>query len=343
MRAALSSLLLLLAACDHSRPFSFTPGAEGPWPGGLPRRLTFSLGDDRNAAVTGGLIVFSRLDASALATQERCLALLPVDGGTLRGEYCPRGPVTLADTFLDTWTEPALSPDGRWVAYLWQQGSLVSVLGFYRTRLIVAPTSHPDDTTRFSLYMNFPASGGRQNAAAIVKPQWLDADRIRFIGAWEYVFKVKAGVVTRYTDTTFVPLALLELDLRGDSVAMVPGGDSVIAWAPAPDGGTWIVKSATPAQLQHIAVGVDVATPVGVFTDSVRDLAAVAGTPVAITGDTTIQWLDPLSGAVADSAHMPMLVRRLTAVPGTRRFIAELERGFDQFGDPANLWLYELP
>src|SRR2546426_3470894 len=195
MRAALSSLLLLLAACDHSRPFSFTPGTEGAWPGGMPRRLTFSLGDDRNAAVTGGLIVFSRLEAAALATQERCLALLPVDGGTLRGEYCPRGPVTLADTFLDTWTEPALSPDGRWVAYLWQQGSLVSVLGFYRTRLIVAPTSHPDDTTRFSLYMNFPASGGRQNAATIIKPQWVAADPIPLIGARGDGYQGKAGGV----------------------------------------------------------------------------------------------------------------------------------------------------
>src|SRR5438046_1192359 len=139
MRAALSSLLLLLAACDHSRPFSFTPGAEGPWPGGLPRRLTFSLGDDRNAAVTGGLIVFSRLDASALATQERCLALLPVDGGTLRGEYCPRGPVTLADTFLDTWTEPALYPDARWVAYMWRPRYAVRSTGVYTVRLIVSP------------------------------------------------------------------------------------------------------------------------------------------------------------------------------------------------------------
>jgi len=236
-----------------------------------------------------------------------------------------------------------LSPDGRWVAYLWQQGSLVSVLGFYRTRLIVAPTSHPDDTTRFSLYLNFPASGGRQNAAAIVKPQWLDADRIRFIGAWEYVFKVKGGGLIRYTDTTFVPLALLDLDLRTDSVAMVPGGDSVIAWAPAPDGGTWIVKAATPTQLRHLAAGMDTAIAVGVFSDSVRDLAAVGDTPVAVVRDTKIEWLDPTSGAIVDSAFTATPVRRLSAVPGTRRFIAELERGFDQFGDPANLWLYELP
>ena len=343
MRAALSGLLLLLVACDHSSPFSFTPGTEGPWPGGLPRRLTFSLGDDRNASVTGGMIVFSRLEASALATQERCLALLPVDGGTLRGEYCPRLPTTLADTFLDTWIEPALSPDGRWVAYIWQQGSLVSVLGFYRTRLVVAPTAHPDDTAHFSLYMNQPASGGRQNATVMLKPQWLDADRIRFIGAWEYIFKVKAGVVTRYTDTTFVPLALLDLDLQTGSLAVVPGADSVIAWAPAPDGGTWIVKEATPAQLQHLAIGTDTPTTVGVFTDPVRDLAAVDGAPVAIVTDTTIEWLDPATGTVVDSIVTSTPVRRLSAVPGTRRFVVELDRGFTRFGDPANLWLFQLP
>jgi hypothetical protein len=27
----------------------------------------------------------------------------------------------------------------------------------------------------------------------------------------------------------------------------------------------------------------------------------------------------------------------------TRRFVIEIERGQDLLGDPANLWLYELP
>ena len=341
MRAALSSLLLLIAACEHSSPFTFVPGTQGPWGGGLPRRLTFSAGDDRNAAVTGGLIVFSRLEASALATRERCLALLPVDGGTLRGEYCPRLPTTLADTFLDTWTEPALSPDGHWVAYSWQQGSLVSVLGFYRTRLVVAPTAHADDTTRFAWYIDYAATAG--TVTGILKPEWLDADRIRFLGAYEFFFKVKGGGQERYTDTTFVPLALLELDLRTGLVALVPGGDSATAWARAPDGGAWIVKAGDPARLLHLAAGMDVSTTVGVFTDSVRDLAAVAGTPVAVLGDTTIEWLDPVTGVVAGSLTSRTPVRRLSAVAGTRRFVVEIERDWSPFGWPANLWLFELP
>jgi hypothetical protein len=36
-------------------------------------------------------------------------------------------------------------------------------------------------------------------------------------------------------------------------------------------------------------------------------------------------------------------VTRIVGVPGTRRFVAEIERGWDLFGDRANLWLYELP
>src|SRR2546430_17025653 len=107
MRAALSSLLLLIAACEHSSPFTFVPGTQGPWGGGLPRRLTFSAGDDRNASVTGGLIGFSRLEASALATPERCPALLPPGGGTLRGEGRPRPPTTPAATLPRTSAEPA--------------------------------------------------------------------------------------------------------------------------------------------------------------------------------------------------------------------------------------------
>jgi hypothetical protein len=48
---------------------------------------------------------------------------------------------------VDTWIEPALSPDGRRVAYMWQQGSLVGVLGFGATRVVVAPANDPGDTT----------------------------------------------------------------------------------------------------------------------------------------------------------------------------------------------------
>jgi len=175
------------------------------------------------------------------------------------------------------------------------------------------------------------------------KPEWIDADRIRFLGAYEFFFKVKGGGQERYTDTTFVPLALLELDLRTGLVGPVPGGDSATAWAPAPDGGTWIMKAADPARVVHLAAGMDVRTTVGVFSDSVRDLAAIAGTPVAVVGDTTIEWLDVVSGAVAGSVVSTTPVRRLSAVPGTRRFVVEIERGWSPFGDPANLWLFELP
>lgn len=36
-------------------------------------------------------------------------------------------------------------------------------------------------------------------------------------------------------------------------------------------------------------------------------------------------------------------VTDIAPVPETRRFIAVIERGRDLFGDPANLWMYELP
>lgn len=36
-------------------------------------------------------------------------------------------------------------------------------------------------------------------------------------------------------------------------------------------------------------------------------------------------------------------LRRIAGVPGTRRFVIEIEQGWDLIGAPTNLWLYELP
>jgi len=76
-------------------------------------------------------------------------------------------------------------------------------------------------------------------------------------------------------------------------------------------------------------------------------LAGVAGLPVAITAasDAEVRWLVP-GDSVAHSLSVGSGVGSVTdiaPVPGTRRFVAVVERGRDLFGDPANLWLYELP
>jgi hypothetical protein len=341
-----SSLLLacLLAACEHTPPHAAAgPDPLGPREHALPRRLTYSSGDDRHPAVNGAAIVYSRLDPDEQGN-ERCLATLPVEGGTILAETCPAPPRTLADSFVDTWIEPALSPDGRRIAYMWQQGSLVSVLGFGATRVVVAPLARAGDTSGFVWPIFYVSPSGRP-ADAVSALSWVDDHTLRFLLGHEYIFKVKGGGLIRYTDTTFQSYGLAQLDLSSGALSLPAGGDSALAYAVAPDGGLWLVRNDSPLILRHLAAGADSATAVAAFSDSVRALAQVAGLPVAVVADTVLEWFLP-----GDSVPHRMGVggnlgpaRRIAPVAGTRRVVVEIERGWDPFGAPANLWLYELP
>jgi hypothetical protein len=334
----------LLAACEHAATFVVAaPDSLGPRTLAVPRRLTFNTGDDRTPAVTGTVLAYSRLDADEQGN-ERCLALLPVDGGTILRETCPGPPRSPADTFVDTWTETALSADGRQVAYLWQQGSMISVLGFWSTSVVVAPADRAGDRSGFVWPIRFLTPGGRVGDA-VSAISWADDHTLRLLMGYEFIFKVKGGGLQRYTDTTFQSYGLGQLDVTTGTFAFVPGGDSVYAYAAAPDGGLWIVRNQDSTRLLHLAPGADSATDVGVFGGPVRWLANVGGVPAAVVSDVRVEWLEP-----GDSVprQLPVgvgegPVRRIAPVAGTRRFVAEVERGTDLFGDPANLWLYELP
>jgi hypothetical protein len=338
-------LLAALAACGHTAPATFAgPDSLGPSSPGLPRRLTFSLGDDRTPAVTGGTLVFSRLEAADTGTRERCLAWLPVEGGRISRESCPPAQQTPADTFVDTWLEPALAPDGNRVAYVWQEGSLVSVLGFRRARLVVAPATRAADTSGYAREISILTSSG-MIANSAVALSWADSNTVRFLATYEYIFKVKGGGLERYTDTTFVPLALMELDVPTGALRVAPGGDSAVAYAPAPDGGLWLVKSAAPATLMHRAPGADTAVAVGSYSAAVEDLAAVDGLAVAaLAAGAGVEALDPVAGTRTTLGPFSGRTHRVVAAPPPgRRVVIEVERDTTQFGAPANLWLLEIP
>lgn len=294
--------------------------------------------------VRGASIMYSRLDEDEQG-EERCLAVIPLEGGTITAETCPGPPRTPADTFVDTWVHPSLSPDGNQVAYTWQQGTVIGVLGFWSTSVVVAPSARPTERS-----LNWPiiwtAPNGRL-ADAVSDITWADDHTLRFLIGYEFIFKVKGGGQARYTDTTFESFALARLDAQTGAFSIVPGGLDVIAYAPAPDGGLWLVKHSAPATLLHQAPGVDTTTVVGMFADSVQVLANVGGFPATITraSDARVDWLVP-GDPVPHSLDVGLGVGPVTdlaAVPGSRQFIAVVERGRDLFGDPANLWLYELP
>ena len=103
----------LLAACSHSDPIAPSdPGPVGPFSEGSPARLTFSAADDRFANWTDdGKGIFYSFQAPNRPDRDRCLGLLPGEGGTRRFEVCEhRG--AFADS-TDFFASGALSTDGK--------------------------------------------------------------------------------------------------------------------------------------------------------------------------------------------------------------------------------------
>ncbi len=350
----LALLLLAAAACGHDGPFAYAPPTfSQPLSAALPRRLTYHPGDDRMPSVHGDVIVFARQsDAEpaltyAPAGRETCLAWLPLGGGTLLRALCPERFLGPTDTLVDTWFEPALSPDGRRVAFNWQRALRISALGYVTSHLMVTDADRPADTTAFRQMVRYveaaqPGENPRR-ADIATRITWVDDGRLLFLATFEQIIKVKGGGASRVTDTLFVPLALMTADLATGSMTVVPGGDSVIAYAAAPGGGLWVVKAADSAALLRLEPSSGLTGPVGAFSGAVRDLIVVDGAPVAIVGDgAAIERLEPATGVRLRVGRFTGPVIRL-APAGGRRLVAEVEAGSAPFGSPPDLWLVELP
>ena len=94
----------LLAGCDHAWPYdSSRPGPLGPQSQVVPRRLTFSTGDDRDPAVRGDVLVYSRsnplglpapLNGRALADDVIDVELIVTTGGDPLNLFGPDGSLT---------------------------------------------------------------------------------------------------------------------------------------------------------------------------------------------------------------------------------------------------------
>jgi hypothetical protein len=343
MRPATPLVLLFVlstATCEHGAPFTWAgPDTLGPFGTTMPRRLTFNTLDDRNPSVVGGELAFSRWDGTH--GRERCLAFLSAAGGTLHRTVCPPPPRTLADTFVDTWVEPALSPGGAQLAFVWQQGAPASYYTWTRTLVVARANDLGRPTFAWPVWYVLP--DGRI-ATAVSKPIWISSTTIRFLASYERVYKVKGGGSERLTDTAMDAYSLADLSLTAGTVGVVPGADSTIAYAPIATGGTWIVKSADSTRLLFLAPGADSAVSVAVFLGPVVDLADVNGVPVGLrAGGDAVEWIDLTTGTVAQIETVRP-IRRIVAVPGTRRFVAEMENSADSLASVgANLWLFALP
>lgn len=342
--------MMLLAACGHEQPYRVAaPDTVGPFTDTVPRRLTFHPLEDVMPSVHGSVLVFGRQGDREPSLygplgREQCIAFMPVTGGTITRELCPHRLVRWPDTLVDTWYEPSLSPDGRWLAFSWQRGFRISSLGYWDTYLMVTPADDPGDTSRFREFVDFVEAGPQNPRHADIASRitWVNDSTLLFLATHEAIIKVKGGGAGRVTDTIWEPLALMRAEIAARTMTVVPGGAGVTAYAPGPGGRLWITRGGGAVALLDPVTGTD--SLVGAFSGVVLDLAVVDSDLVAIVDSIAIERLRPSDGSLARREGFAGPLHRLAPAP-PGRVVVEMDPGpgIDLFGMPPDLWLVPVP
>lgn len=325
-------------ACDHTAPFAYTPPTDiGPHSDAFPRQLTFNLGDDREPFVTGDTVVFSRLDP-AQSKVNRCIDMMPVEGGTIFTEFCPASADDSVN--VNAWREPVLSPDRSTLAFVWQRGLTLSPGAQADTLMIVSAADPSQVLHRWKL--DSVDAGLGVLLAYPSKPVWVDDATLRFLYSTfsvTYLDPRAPGYGTNHTaDTTVEPVALVDLDVASGKVTPIPGTDGVTAYTMAPDGGVWFSTLGTGGALLHLAPGASTPDTAGMFSASVADLTVLDGRPVALLASReAVETIDTTGvGRVVLAMMTP--ARRIVGAPGGH-LVVSLEVSSAPLGDRANLWL----
>ena len=218
--AHFSALLLAasLAACAHTETAPAEPPDNPPPTGPWPRQLTFNAFDDRHPSwlPDGSGILYSTEREDQQSDRDRCVALMPADGGTQLWRHCETDG-RHADT-TDVFEWPSVGPDGR-AAFIHTTGwrnfkktgfpriALARDFDFQHSRTIRTLPFFPD-TKQVVLGWTF---------------RWTAADRFVFLGVLEF-FQGS----TFYPDTFFTGQQIIEAHLIDDSTTnftVVPGTD----------------------------------------------------------------------------------------------------------------------
>ncbi len=219
--------LAIVAACEHTQPVdpTMTIPPLGPRDMTPPEQLTFNTGIDTTPAFGDSFIVYSRQTPDR-TVGDRCLAFLPPHGGTLLREVCP--PEGRPDTTREAWMWPAISPDGRSLAFVRR-----ITVGFdvYR-QLVVAPI---DSVANFRVLVNGLFRVGQDTVGnAFLRTSWRGGDSIRFVG--EYISAVD----------TIVPLGIFAVPRAGGPPVRDTAAGVTTHYASLDDGGLWFVPYADP-------------------------------------------------------------------------------------------------
>jgi hypothetical protein len=202
---------IVLGACEHAQPFGAADlGPNVPFSTALPRQLTLSAAGDVTPAWlpdgSGIIYSFQRLDRS---DHDRCLGILPAEGGQRVRTICHQSPLD-ADSTNALWS-PAVGPGGV-LAYV-RESARIGLYAPQSRELVVASLQNPDHGRVVRTFPYITPDGQLHVSASHL--QWVDAWTLVYVAEDVFYF-----TRTLPYDTVTSPLEIVRLSLAGDSVVM---------------------------------------------------------------------------------------------------------------------------
>lgn len=344
----------MLLACDHSPPFSpgaYTPGA--PRDSANPALLTRNAGvNERPVWDADGSGFYYTEQRADRPDHDRCLALMPRDGGTITRQICDNS-AGGADS-LNVLESPAIAADGSLALY--ETSTRIGVAQLSPNFSALALTRIDEPTTIRVLQVTTFFGPTSRPVNAVSNIHWLSPTALLFLGEREiYRFclgcvadSVRSGQEIDRIDfggATPVVTALAGIDqassftlVGGDSLYFTLNGDANVYLRVLPSGADSVIHTfggivrdvSVAAGRLAAVVGGDVAF----FFDSTQSV------PVQVDHGGDLHVVTLATGAdtmVSDTLHTRRPALDLT---GTR-LVAEARDGVN--GDRSTLWLWKLP
>ncbi len=210
-------LLALLAGCEHAQPFGGASlGPNVPLSSSYPRQLTYGQGGDLGPAWlpdgSGIIYSFQRFDRP---DHDRCLGILPPEGGQMLRTICHVPVVGDADSTNALWS-PAVGPGGL-LAYV-RESSPVGALAPTSRELVVATLAQPDPGRVVLTFPHAAPDGTTEGTASYI--QWIDGRTLIYLAE-----QVAYRPAPTPPDTIVTPIEIVRLTLAGDSTTLtvLPG------------------------------------------------------------------------------------------------------------------------
>jgi WD40 repeat protein len=364
-RATAAGLALIAAACDHGTPFKpELPAPAPPFTSLFPRRLTFNVGDDRTPSwlPDGSGIIYSS-EREDRPDHDRCLAVLPADGGTIRSRYCRVEPIHEDST--DVMEAPAVSLDGR--IFFHQAESRIGRQKLGTSTLMLGSADDPlrAQTIRF---LPYTAPNGRFHSSIRI-PQWIGSDSLVYLA--ELLF-YEGSTFLPDTFYTGVDVVLLDLSAGTPVFNVLSGTDYASSVSVSDEAGILYYTLGGDSRVFRRALSTGDVTVVHDFGGGsiARDVQVKGTRLVAVIGGSVLYrfedahgfvqrdeggnlaFVDLTTGGTTVFATDSVLFRHPMISPDGSRVVAEVQPFAPVHPDPdsefnaanhrADLWLFEL-